>query len=511
MSWREAPLPTRAHLGLVLGPVAFGSILATDPFALPAEATAVLAATAWVVIWWVSEAIPIPVTSLLPIVLFPATGVLSASNATMPYADSIVFLLLGGFLIALAIERWNLHHRFSLLIIVSIGLGARRLLLGFMVATGVLSMWISNTATAMMMVPIAAGVIVELTVVAGRRVPPLDREDIERPSGATDPSETLVRSVDADPETLPNTAFGTALMLGIAFGASIGGAATLIGSPPNAVMAGVAESSLGVDIGFLEWMFVGVPVAVVFMAIAWGVLVITLRPSVERQPAKQDLVREQLDELGSLTTGEQRVLAVFGLVVAGWLTRPFLIEPVFPFVTDATIAVAGAVLVFMVPVGDERLLDWSHTERVPWGVLLLLGAGFSIARAFQASGLDRIIADAIAGLGVTDLFGLVLIVTVTVVLLTNVTSNTATAALFMPIVISLAEAVALEPLVLMAAAAFSASFAFMLPVATAPNAIVFGSGYLTIPTMARIGGWLTVAAVVVITIATVFWVPLVWS
>ena len=502
---------TRARIGLVLGPVVFVAILLTEPFALPSEAIVVLASTSWVVIWWISEAIPIPVTSLLPIVLFPSTGVMTASEATMPYADSIVFLLLGGFLLALAIERWNLHHRFSLLIIAALGLGARRLVLGFMVATGFLSMWISNTATAMMMVPIAAGVIVELTVVAGRRVPPLTRRDIEEPIDDMALTEELVHSIEQDPSELPNTAFGTALMLGIAFSASIGGAGTLIGSPPNAVLAGVAESALDAEIGFLEWMLVGVPVAIVFMAIAWVILIITLRPTIDRQPAKQDLIKEQLAALGSLTTGERRVLLVFTLVVTGWLTRPFLLEPAFPFITDSTIAIAGAILVFLVPVGNVRMLDWSYTTRVPWGVLLLLGAGFSIAKAFQVSGLDRILADAIAGLGVTDLFGLVFIVTVTVILLTNVTSNTATAALFMPIMISLGVAVGLEPLVLMAAVAFSASFAFMLPVATAPNAIVFGTGYLTIPLMVRVGAWLTLAAIVVITLATTFWVPLVWS
>lgn len=502
---------TRERLGLVFGPLAFALILFIEPFALPWEAVAVLASTAWVVIWWVSEAIPIPVTSLLPIVLFPATGVMSAAESTTPYADSIVFLLLGGFLIALSIERWNLHHRLSLLIIDALGIGASRLVLGFMVATGFLSMWISNTATAMMMVPIAAGVIVEVTVIGGRRVPPLDREAIEGPTEPDQLEDELVHSVDVDPASLPNTAFGTALMLGIAFGASIGGAATLIGSPPNAVMAGVAESTLGVDIGFGEWMLVGLPVSILFMAIAWGILVVTLKPSIERQPAKASLIRDQLDALGPLTTGERRVLAVFGLVVAGWLTRPVLIEPVLPMVTDATIAIAGAVLVFLVPVGDDRLLSWESTTRVPWGVLLLLGAGFSIARAFQVSELDGFIADAIADLGVTDLFGLVLILVVTVILLTNVTSNTATAALFMPITASLGLAIGIEPLVLMAAAAFAASFAFMLPVATAPNAIVFGSGYLTIPIMVRIGAWMTLAAIIVLSLATTFWVPVVWS
>ena len=502
---------SRKQFGLVLGPLLFISILLFEPGELTSPQVAVVAGTTWVVVWWVTEAIPIPVTSLLPIVVLPITGAMTVSATTAPYADPIVFLLLGGFLVALAIERWNLHHRLSLHIISLAGTDARYLVLGFMVATAVLSMWISNTATAMMMVPIAAAVIVELTTIGGRRTPPLDREILEEPNDPFDPAGELLHSLDEDPADLPNTTFGMALMLAIAYGASIGGAATLIGSPPNAVLAGIAESELGIQIGFLEWMLVGVPLAALFLAITWILLIISLRPQIDREPGRADVIDRQLAELGTMTIGERRVLAVFALVAGSWVLRPFVIEPVFPFVTDAMIAIAGAILVFMVPVDGERLLDWEYTARVPWGVLLLLGAGFSIARGFQITDLDEVVAAYITGFGVTELAGMVLLLCTGVMLLTNVTSNTATAALFMPIAISIASAIGVPPLTLMATAAFAASFAFMLPVATAPNAIVFGTGYMTIPEMVKIGVLLTLPAILTITAVCLWWLPLVWS
>ncbi|MUW13658.1 DASS family sodium-coupled anion symporter [Halorubrum sp. CBA1125] len=502
---------SRGSIGLVLGPTSFLGLALVTPFGLTPEVTAVLASTTWVVIWWVTEAIPIPVTSLLPVVLFPTTGVMTVGSATAPYADPIVFLLLGGFLIALAIERWNLHHRLSLLIISTVGTSGKGLVFGFMGATAFLSMWISNTATAMMMVPIGAAVVVELTAIGGRKTPPLDRDELEAPNDPLDVEGELLHGFESDAAELPNTSFGLAVMLGIAYGASIGGAATLIGSPPNAVLAGVAESSLGVEIGFLDWMLVGVPIAVIFLLITWVLLVVVLRPTIDRRPGRTDVIDAQLRELGAMTNGERRVLAVFGLVAACWIARPFVLQPVVPMLTDAMIAVAGAVLVFLIPVDGDRLLDWEYTARVPWGVLLLLGAGFSIARGFQESGLDDVVADAIATLGITELAGMVLLIATVVILLTNVTSNTATASLFMPITVSIGAAIGVTPLTLMTTAAFAASFAFMLPVATAPNAIVFGSGYLTIPQMAKIGFVVTLPAILVISAFAIWWIPLVWA
>ena len=502
-------IPSRADIGRPLGPLLFVAILiggdgvaSANPM-LSGPAVSALACTAWIVIWWVTEAVPIPVTSLLPVVLFPTTGVLDVTETTTAYGDPIVFLLLGGFLLALAVERTGLHERVSLFVIASVGVSAPGLLLGFMAATALLSMWISNTATAMLMVPIAIAVISQTY-----RVTPGPRVDL--PEGVGD----LVHDTDEDPNALPATRFGIALMLGIAYAASVGGVGTLIGSPPNAVLAGVAESQLGVDVGFFEWMQFGLPVAIVGTLAVWATLLVVLRPTVEVEPGREAVAAHKLAALGPASTGERRIAALFGLVALGWLTRPFFITPVFPAVTDATIAIAGGVAAFLVPVNFRRrefLLDWEYALRLPWGVLLLLGAGFALARAFQRTGIDRATADLITAVGLTELLGLVLLLVVTVVVLTNVTSNTATASVFTPIAIAVAGSIGAPPLTLMAAVALAASFAFVLPVATAPNAIVFGSGYLTIPEMARVGAAVSLVGVVVIVVAVIWWLPIVWG
>ena len=497
-------LLSRSDLGRPLGPLAFAILFYVGGgFGLAPDAVAALACTAWIVVWWVTEAVPIPVTSLLPIVLFPATGILDASATATAYGDPIVFLLLGGFLLALAVERTGLHERISLYVISRVGVSAPGLLFGFMAATALLSMWISNTATAMLMVPIAIAVISQThTVTAGPQV--------NIAEGVGD----IVHDTDEDPDALPVTRFGVALMLGIAFAASVGGVGTLIGSPPNAVLAGVAESQLGVDVGFFEWMQFGFPVAVVGTLAVWATLLVVVRPTVDIVPGREAVAAHKLDELGAASSGERRIAALFTLVAVGWLTRPFLITPLFPGVTDATIAVAGGVAAFLVPTNARRrefLLDWEYALRLPWGVLLLLGGGFALARAFQRTGLDRRTADLITGAGVTELFGLVTLLAVTVVVLTNVTSNTATASVFMPIAVAVAGGVGAAPLTLMAAVALAASFAFVLPVATAPNAIVFGSGYLTIPEMAKVGAAVSVVGTALIVVSVVWWLPFVWG
>ena len=497
-------VPSRSDVGRPLGPVVFlGLLYAGGGLGLAPDAVAALACTAWIVVWWVTEAVPIPVTSLLPVALFPTTGVLDAGETTTAYGDPIVFLLLGGFLLALAVERTGLHERISLLVISRVGVSAPGLLLGFMVATALLSMWISNTATAMLMVPIAVAVISQTyTVTEGPQV------DVAEGVG------DIVHDTNEDPADLPATRFGIALMLGIAYAASVGGVGTLIGSPPNAVLAGVAESQLGVDVGFLEWMQFGFPIAVVGTLAVWATLLVVVRPTVDVVPGREAVAAHKLAALGPASTGERRVAGLFGLVALGWLTRPFLIAPYVPAVTDATIAIAGGIAAFLVPVNARRrefLLDWEYALRLPWGVLLLLGAGFALARAFQRTGLDRRTADLITGAGTTELVGLVVLLAVTVVVLTNVTSNTATASVFTPIAVAVATSIGAPPLTLMATVALAASFAFVLPVATAPNAIVFGSGYLTIPEMAKVGAAVSVVGTAVIVVGVVWWLPVVWG
>jgi len=493
-------LITRQQIGMLLGPSTFVVVLLFHPFAIPPSANAALASTLWIAIWWVTEAIPIPATSLLPIVLFPLTGVVDAAAATAPYADPVVFLLLGGFLLALGIERWGLHRRIALTVVSFVGMEPDRLLLGFMVATAFLSMWISNSATAMLMVPIGTAVIVALGTIDEHEQPPTERSD----------EDELVADLRMDPEDRPVTDFGLALMLGIAYSASIGGVATLIGSPPNAVFAGVAESRLDVQISFLDWLVFAGPLALIFLFVTWLFLVLLLRPEIPLDQGAERIIQNQRELLGPISRGERRVLAVFVLVAAGWLLRPFVLQPLFPAITDTIIAITGGVLLFVVPVqykNREFLLSWEDATRVPWGVLLLLGAGFSLANGFQESGLDTVIAQGLASLAGIPLIALLLLVATVVIFLTEVTSNTATATVFMPIMISLGLTVSVSPLSLMATAALAASFAFMLPVATPPNAVVFGSGYVTIPQMSRVGFWLNLLGIVALVVLTYLWLP----
>ncbi|MEF8808375.1 SLC13 family permease [Natronomonas sp.] len=495
---------TRQRIGLPLGPAVFAVLLLLRPFDIAPSANAALASTLWIAIWWVTEAIPIPATSLLPVVLFPVTGVVGVAGATAPYADPVVFLLLGGFLLALAIERWGLHRRIALTIVSLVGVRADRLLLGFMVATAFLSMWISNSATAMLMVPIGTAVIVSVGTVGGR--------DGDTTDDAPDaPDGTLVAGTGADPQERPATDFGLALMLGIAYSASIGGVATLIGSPPNAVFAGVAASRLDVQITFLDWLVFAAPLSVVFLLLAWLVLVVRFAPELPQEGSIERLIRAQRDALGPMSRGERRVLAVFVAVAAGWVLRPFVLQPVFPAITDTVVAVVGGILLFVVPVdyrNREFLLDWRDTARLPWGVLVLLGAGFSLANGFQESGLDALIADGLASIAGVPLVVLLLAVATVVVFLTEVTSNTATATVFMPIMISLGLTLGVPPLTLMAAVSLAASMAFMLPVATPPNAVVFGSGYVTIPQMSTTGFWLNLLGILAIVALTYLWLPI---
>ena len=554
----EGGYSRRQRIGLAAGPLAFGLVAVVGPPpGLSPAGTAVLASTCWIATWWVTEAVPIPVTSLLPLVLFPALGVESTADAAAPYADPVVFLFLGGFLLALAIERWGLHRRIALTILLRAGDDAGRLLLGFMVATGVLSMWVSNTATAMMMVPIGmavvaqrqasaagaahvaitgpvtgtldAGSLVADTPDAGSLVadtPDAGALDAGTRSDALSASDTGDDATGTASATVPadggngenstpvHSPFGVALLLGIAYAASIGGVATLIGTPPNAILAGVVGSTLGIEIGFLQWMALALPPATIFLFVAWVVLRRTLPAGGGAGVEDEDALRRQQRALGPASAAERRVLAVFALVVVGWLTRPFLLEPLVPGVSDPVIAVAGAVALFVVPAGRERgefLLSWDVTTRVPWGVLVLIGAGFSLAAAFQSSGLDGWIAEGLTVLRGVPLLVLLLAIAAVVVFLSEVASNSATASLFLPVTASLAASLAVSPLVLMVTVAFAASWAFMLPVGTPPNAIVFGSGYVSLPEMARVGLRLNLLGILLLTVATYLWLPVVWG
>lgn len=488
--------PTRRRVGLVLGPVVFVVVLLANPMAMPSPPRAVLAGTLWIAIWWMTEAIPIPATSLLPIVMFPVVGVGDVADATAPYGDPVIFLLLGGFMLALAIERWGLHHRLAVVVIDRIGTSVERLVLGFMVASAVLSMWISNSATAMLMVPI--GLAVLASVDTGRSV-----ED----------NSAMVTGMSAPLAGSAKGSLGLALMLAIAYGASIGGVTTLVGSPPNAVYASVAESALGVEVGFLDWLVLAGPLGAVFLLVAWAVILRLVAPDESTLADEPDILATHRAMLGPISGGERRVAGVFGAVALAWLARPYVLEPLIPGLSDAAIAIAGSIALFLLPSGAEpgRLLSWEDVARLPWGVLILLGGGFSIAAAFQRSGLDDWIGEQLLGVGGIGALAVVAVVATTIVFLTEVNSNTATASVFMPVMAALGLELGIEPLALMATTAMAASFAFMLPVATPPNAIVFASGAVTVPQMSRVGFWLNLIAIVAIVLTITLWLPVALS
>jgi sodium-dependent dicarboxylate transporter 2/3/5 len=449
-----------------------------SPAAWSVAAVATLMAT-----WWITEAIPIAATALLPIVLFPLLGVMSTSSTTTAYANHLIYLFMGGFLIAMAMQKWNLHRRIALNIIQRIGVSPSRIILGFMVATAFLSMWVSNTATAMMMLPIALAVVSQLTT--------------NKPA-TTDESNNI-------------PTFATALMLGIAYAASIGGVATLIGTPPNAILAGVVENLYQQRISFATWMGFGVPLSLFMLASAWLYLTRLAYPVGKQSLANvNELIDRELAELGPMSRQELSVTFIFTAVALSWIMRGLFDIPGFSGVTDASIAMAGALLLFVIPADfskREFLLDWATAVRLPWDILILFGGGFALAQGFSDSGLTQWIVMQLSVLQGMHMVVLVLVVTLVVIFLTEVTSNTATATLFLPVMGALAEAVDIEPLSLMVPAAVAASYAFMLPVATPPNAIVFSSRYITIPQMARAGLWMNLLASLLITAFVMLLLP----
>jgi sodium-dependent dicarboxylate transporter 2/3/5 len=465
----ERPLQA-GRVGLVLGPAASLVMLAAGPPAgLEPAAWHTAAVAVLMAVWWMTEAVPIPATALLPLALFPLLGVAKVREAAAPFAHPLVFLLMGGFLIALAMQRWNLHRRIALTLIGVFGTGPRRLIAGFMVATAVLSMWVSNTATTLMMLPIALSVV----------------ELLKREGGGDDPN------------------FPVALMLGIAYAASIGGMGTLIGTPPNAFMASFMDETYGVTIGFAQWMLIGLPLVAVFLPIAWLVLTRVAFPvRLAAVEGAGRVISGELAAMGPISRGERVVLAVFVATAAAWILRPQLsaLVPALDL-TDTVIAMSGALVLFVIPVDWRRrvfALDWEWARNLPWGVLVLFGGGLSLAAAIKATGLAAWIGGATGTLAGAAVVVIVIVVTALIILLTELTSNTATTATFLPVVAAVAVSLGENPFLLVVPAALAASCAFMMPVATPPNAIVFGSGYLTIRQMIHAGLWLNVIGLVVI-------------
>lgn len=481
---------TAQMIGLFLGPLLFVlTLLFFQPEGLSTEARGVLASTIWIATWWITEAIPIPATSLLPLVLFPLTNSLDMKVTASSYGDETIFLFMGGFIIALAMEKWNLHRRIAISIISMVGTNMDRIVLGFMIATGFLSMWISNTATAMMMIPIGLAIINQ--VADGLKNDP---------------------SIDTSPQRF---AFGKALMLGIAYSASLGGIATLIGTPPNTLLAGAINKMYGIELSFAGWMLFGVPFAWIFIFVTWIYLVKIAFPSkLKTMPGGRAVIDKQKKDLGEASFEEKLVFIVFALAAFSWITRTFLLSKFVDGLTDGMIAVIFALVLFALPSANrkgERLMDWQTAVKLPWGILLLFGGGLAIASGFVGTGLSEWIGTQLMGLEGVSVIVLIFLVAALVLGLTEITSNTATASMMFPIMASLAVALGVHPYALMIAAGVAASCAFMLPVATPPNAAVFGSGYIKIKDMMKAGFALNVFGVVFITLAIYFLLPIMWD
>ena len=510
---------SRQKIGLVLGIVLFLLILAAPPpTGMSPEARRMAAVAVLMGTWWITEAIAIALTSLLPLVLLPLLGIMPSAEVAPRYTDHVIFLFFGGFVVALAIQKWNLHRRIALHTIRMVGAKPSRLMLGFMLATAFLSMWISNTACVMMMFPIGMAVVLQLATES-------------TPDSAAN-LDAAGRGRDGKDKRVVES-FGPVLMLGIAYAASIGGIGTLIGTPPNLVFAGMLNDLFpgAPEIGFVQWMEIGIPIVVLFLPLTWLYLCrfgakVPLRQI--RFPGSQTVIQEELHQLGKITRPEKRVLTIWSAMAFLWIFRNPIQLGVFTvpgwselfgqpsYLHDATVAVAMALLLCLTPAGSSGgdsedvghkpfLMDWQTVQHgVPWGILLLFGGGFAMAAGFQKTGLASWIGSQLGGMeGFPPLLTIV-ITCLVLTFLTEVTSNTATATMAMPVLAAAAIQIGVHPFLLMIPATISTSCAFMLPVATPPNAIVFGSGWVTIPQMARAGIVLDLAGVVIITAVVYF-------
>lgn len=466
----------RQTIGLFSGPLLFFILLTLpQPTDMPDGGMQVAAVAALMATYWMTEAIPLAATALIPIVLFPVLNIMPTSKVTLAYGNHLIFLFMGGFLIAVCIEKWQLHKRMALHTILLVGVSANRIILGFMLATAFLSAWISNTATAMMMLTIGLAVIKQ--------------------------------SQQNRAQPYPN--FSTALMLGIAYSASIGGIATLIGTPPNAMLAGIIESDFNYTISFAQWMLFATPLSFSMLIVCWLYLTrMAFHAEFNELPGGKVSIQNQLKELGPMTHQEKKVLFVFLLVASGWLCRGLLDIPALKSVTDSSIAIGGALLLFIIPADkNTKLLDWETAKTIPWDIMILFGGGFALANGFAYSGLTEWLANQLSALQGLNFALIIMVIVLLVIFLTEITSNTATASLLLPITGALALALNLHPLYLMVAVAISASFAFMLPVATPPNAIVFSSRQIRITQMAKAGIWLNIIASIFITLFVIFFLP----
>ncbi len=467
-------------IGLFLGPLLFIIIL-NLPFVLLSEkGDPVLAVAAWMVTWWITEAVSISVTALLPLVLFHLLDILTIDQVGANYGSRVVFLFFGGFVLALALEKVNLHKRIALNIIKVTGTTPNKVILGFMIATASLSMWISNTASTVVMLPIAMSVI-----------------------------NLLVN--DADGFTKNDQNFALSVMLGIAFSANAGGIATIIGTPPNIVLIGFLEENYNIEISFFKWLLIGLPFSIIMITISYLVLVKWMFPNRELKfDASKDVISDELKKLGPISGKEKKVLLIFGITVALWIFRQ-LINEVFPDLNlkDAIISVGAAIALFAIPHSLKKgdfILEWKDTQKLAWGILILFGGGLALAAGMKASGIVDIIAEAIAASNISVLVTASLLILL-MLFMTELMSNVALITVLAPVVAGIAIGLDIPMLYLLVPVTMASSCAFMLPMATPPNAIVFASGYIKVHQMARVGFILNMIAVGLLILLFQFVIP----
>lgn len=474
-------------IGLILGPVLFVlTLLFFAPEDLSVEGRSVLAVTLWVATWWITEAIPIPVTSLLPVVLLPLTGAMDGSDVVSAYGNDIIFLFIGGFSLAIAMEKWNLHQRIALTIVSAIGTSPIRIVLGFMVATAFLSMWVSNTAATMMMIPVGLAVVYQAS-----------------------------RSLHGGEHESDLPKFEKSVVFGIAYAATIGGLGTLIGTPPLAIFAATAGTLFGETVSFGGWMLFGVPIVILLLAFTWFYLTkVVFRVRFKHLPGGAELIKSEKSGLGRISREEKTVLFVFLAVAFFWVTRSFIWEGILPGISDGIIAVMATVVLFMLPTRrpeQPKILNWEDSKKIPWGILLLFGGGLAIAAGFVDSGLSAWIGEQLRTLDGMNVFLIIILATALVLFMTEITSNAATATMILPVMAALGLALGIHPYALMIPCAMAANCAFMLPVGTPPNAILFATGKVKILEMIRAGFWLNLIALALIVTAVLYLLPVLWG
>jgi sodium-dependent dicarboxylate transporter 2/3/5 len=468
------------YYGLFAGPLCFMVLLLIpNPLPLEVEAWKVIAAAAWMIIWWITEAVPIFATALIPMTLLPILRIFSITESTAPYANPIIFLFMGGFLIALAMEKWNLHKRIALTLITLTGTQANGIVLGFMLATFFLSMWISNTATTVMMLPIAMSVIALLIHELG-----LDKDD-----------KRFKR-------------FALSLLLGIAYAANIGGAATIIGTPPNVVMVGYMKEFYDYDLPFSNWLLIGLPICITILVLTYFLLVKWFYPNnLGHLEGSEEIIKKELKDMGPISKAEKRVLIIFVLTATGWI----LLQPInqligIPLLNNTIVGMVGGTLMFFYPLDLKKgkfLLDWEYTARLPYGILLLFGGGLCLAKAMEITGIIEFVGNYISEKGPYPFWLLVLLLSAVMLYMTEIMSNVALVTIFLPVVIGIAQGLNIPALMLVAPVTIAASCAFMMPISTPPNAIVFASGHIRIKDMVRAGFWLNLLSITVMVLFAV--------